>query len=756
MSRNEGESGRRWTSSCKRLVRRAACLIAGVAVLLLARSIPALGAEACPNEQLRAQNGYSLTLPDCRAYEQVSPTNKQDGDVVVPFLEGVQINVLQPFQASVGGDAIVYEGDASSAGNGTTGSNEYLGERLAAGWGIKDITPVGAVAAAFSRDLSAGLLAVEPQPLESGPPLKVSAAPEGYRNIYLRLSDGGYVALNTETPMDRLPWTGNFGMVFAGASADLGDVVFQANDALTGASASAPAAAEPASEKAYNLYAWAEGQLRLVNVLPGNASTDPNAVVGSIATGEVEPLARDQALSHAVSNDGSRVFWTALDSGKLYVRQGGTETVEVDASRVEHPKGPEEESGGGVFWTASADGSKVFFTDEHRLTGDSTAAPGSPDLYEYDVEDNELADLSAEVRPGEHPGVQGVVGTSEDGSYVYFVANGVLARGASLGNCHPLSGEGECNLYLQHEGKTTFIATLSGHDDLDGLGQLYSSVGVWRRELASRGAEVAPNGHYLAFMSKSSLTGYDNIDTGAREPLAKGRPDYEVYLYSAAANRLVCASCNPDSSPPAGASYLALSGIGTYQPTYLTEDGTLFFSSQESLVPGDTNRSTDAYEYESGHIYLISGGKGAGGSYLDTASPNGENVFFTTWERLVPQDQDEQGDLYDARVSGGFPAPASGPTACTGEGCRGTPTSSPSLGAPASQVFSGPGNVAPTTESKAVTRSKPLTRAQKLARALVACKKDKQKKKRVECEKSARNEYGAKTTAKQNTRRKAG
>ena len=415
--------------------RGGAGLTALTATLLFAAAAPA-GAAGCPNAQARVEDGYSLALPDCRAYEQVSPVDKQDGDVVVPYLPGVDVNEDQPFQSSVSGDTVVYEGDASSGGNGNTGSNEYLAERSDGGWMAQDVTPVGGVFAAFSSDLSTGLLSFTPGTVESGPPLKVSGAPEGYENLYLRGSDGDYQVLNTETPPDRPAWTGGFGMVFAGASSDFGDVAFEANDALTKASASAPAALEPLSEKAYNVYEWAEGQLRLVNVLPGNTKTDPDAVVGSIRAGaEVERLSNTQELSHAVSDDGSRVVWTDLDNGKLYVREDGVETVEVDASRIEHPKGLEEESGGGVFWTASADGSKVLFTDEHRLTGDSTAAPGSPDLYEYDVEDNELSDLTAEVRLGEHAGVQGVVGASEDDSYVYFVADGVLAGGASPGNC---------------------------------------------------------------------------------------------------------------------------------------------------------------------------------------------------------------------------------------------------------------------------------------------------------------------------------
>ena len=37
-------------------------------------------AEGCPNEQLREGDGYALRLPDCRAYEQISPVDKNFTD----------------------------------------------------------------------------------------------------------------------------------------------------------------------------------------------------------------------------------------------------------------------------------------------------------------------------------------------------------------------------------------------------------------------------------------------------------------------------------------------------------------------------------------------------------------------------------------------------------------------------------------------------------------------------------------------------
>ncbi len=125
-------------------------------------------------------------------------------------------------------------------------------------------------------------------------------------------------------------------------------------------------------------------------------------------------------LSHAISNDGSRIFWSALDANlspkALYVRENATRpqspvngqeecTVSEDACTIQLDKtlpGP----GGARFWTASSDGSKVFFTKGN--------------LYEYEV--SSIAGRSGvltDLTPGVE--VQGVIGGSEDGSYVYYV-----------------------------------------------------------------------------------------------------------------------------------------------------------------------------------------------------------------------------------------------------------------------------------------------------------------------------------------------
>ena len=60
----------------------------------------------------------------------------------------------------------------------------------------------------------------------------------------------------------------------------------------------------------------------------------------------------------------------------------------------------------------------------------------------------------------------GLSGMSEDGSYLYSVADGSLT--AEQRNSVGAKAEaGQPNLYLLHEGITTFIATLAGADSCD-------------------------------------------------------------------------------------------------------------------------------------------------------------------------------------------------------------------------------------------------------------------------------------------------
>jgi hypothetical protein len=201
---------------------------------------------------------------------------------------------------------------------------------------------------------------------------------------------------------------------------------------------------------------------------------------------------------------------------------------------------------------------------------------------------------------------------------------------------------------------------------------------------------VSPDGAFLAFTSVASLTGYDNGLRGGGNCKSNSGFCREVFEYSAEAEGLSCASCNPSGQQPLGSSNLSLirpQGPPFPQPGNLPAEGNgrLFFESQDALVPRDTNgKIQDVYEWEpngigsckraGGCVYLISSGHSPNDSMFVDSSASGEDAFFITREQLLSPDQNQQLDLYDARVGGGFPEQR--PSPYGEEGCAG-PIASP-------------------------------------------------------------------------------
>jgi hypothetical protein len=711
-------------------------------------------------------------LPDGRVDEAVSVVGVGDNtEVYVPQgmkgalddlgRHGIYTNL--PFEAAANGETVTYIGDPPTKGgngdDGVGGGNQYVARRGAGGgWTQVSVNASGYENdyAEFSGNLSAGVIG-SPEQLTEG-------VPEGYHNLYVRsigwrsTAEGSFEPqlepfepLITATPCVATEEFGSLldnqlfheplvvgGNAGAGGVTAFSHLLFEADVRLP----SEPVPLKENECRAGNdLYDWVGGRLYLVNVLPNGE------VEGSATFGRQGP-SRDGSLSPevsgAISGNGSRIYWSAVKAvavggeyeeqpKALYVRENDTQpesevegghctepamacTVQVDAAEPGCVE-PECVGGGGEFWAASEDGAEVFFTDERRLTKDSTAGLGEPDLYEYDLEAPEgerLSDLSlpAEHEPGVHADVQGVVGTSSDGAYVYFVADGVLAEGAAPGNCNGSDEAGQtCSLYVRHDGATRFIATLSGQDGDFTHGE-GGNDGDWQADPGHRTAEVTPDGGSVVFMSRLPLTGYDNR--------LEGTPLTEVFVYDAESGRLMCASCNPSGEAPVAptlpefasdiagiwGSFLPVSDShADYQPRVISGDGSrVFFDSVEPLVPQDKNGLLDVYEWEregsgscreaqsreaGGCVFSISGGQSSDNSYLIDASASGDDVFFVSRAQLVSADHGDDDVLYDARVGGVKPLAE---VECSGTGCQGAPPAAPIFATPASVTFEGVGD----------------------------------------------------------------
>jgi hypothetical protein len=636
---------------------------------------------SCANEAL---SGFSPRLPDCRSYELVSAVDKEGGDIAsfgsINFTQWQNTTLNQ--QAAADGNGAIFTSLSSfGAARGAPPLSEYRASRGAGGWSGQPISlpqepahnPIEAGAVtpfhAFSSDLSVGIA------VHQDPPLAAGAKAHEY-NLYRDDLAGG--ALQLLAPANSLT-----GASFVGASTDFSHIVYQYESG--------------------GVYEWSSGQAIAVSALP-----DGTTVNGAVGLPSGGGFSGSLDVANAVSADGSRVFWSAetgFETGQLYVRLNGVSTVKVSASQ----RSPSLGDGSASFVGAAADGSRVFFTDATALTSDPNDTGGG--LYEFDVASGRLTDLTPD---GAGPGIVGVLGVSEDGSTVYFVATGGLAGGASVG---------ADNLYVARGGQVSFIATLSGADNVDWSWKNTSPKISFVQPVHT--ARVSADGGVLAFVSQASLTGYDNtVASGTScgfgsqgEKLGVACP--EVFLYDAGTARVSCASCNPSGARPLGASSLPpwnnpyAVGLGvveapgvTYQSRFLSGDGSrLFFDTFDALTPRDVNGRQDVYVYEGGRVYPISSGTGSDDSTFVDASVDGSDVFFMTRSQLVSQDQDQNVDLYDARVNGGFPGvPPSVP--CTGEACRGVVGAPAALPGLASELSSGPGNIVPVVV-KPVAQKRP-------------------------------------------------
>jgi hypothetical protein len=688
------------------------------------------GSSYGPDETLTTQPlATGQVLTDGRQYELVSPAEKHGAEVNASV--GGESSPWVKFdggggmmQAAENGSAVTYttfpapEADPPAQAQ----DSQLLSRRGPEGWSTQDIstpnttlvnTPIGSGLEfrGFSSDLSKGV--VRPPALESPLPIETEHPVETM--MWLRDDvTGTYKPLVSSVPAGTTSLGGLGEADFLEGTPDFSHIVFTAQAALTPNAKQAP-------DTSYNLYEWSANGLELINELPDGEVVAGEAGLGR-ASGQGEPR-------HAISNDGSHVIWEDNLNQTFYDRDTVSEkSVEI---------------GSGKFETASADGSRVFFT--------------KGDLYEYNL----ASGKSTDIAPGSN--VQGVINDSEDGSYIYFVGKGKLASGA-VG--------GQDNLYELHYEDTswtpTFIATLSNQDEPDWTEGDLSQAGT---------ARVSPDGQYLAFMSQADVTGYDNVDANS------GMSDAEVYLYNAQTKQVACPSCNPTGSRPVGQydegslmmdtpgawSGRWLAGMlptwepmkvqrAAFQPDYLSDNGRLFFDSAEALVAQDINGREDAYEFEpngvgsctqaEGCVSLISGGSGVADSVFIDASADGNDVFFTSSDRLVSQDTDNARDVYDAHVCTTTvpclaPPPTTPPPCVTSDACK--PATSPQpevFGAPATATFVGSGNPVFEVPKPAVT-PKSLTRAQRLAKALGVCRK-KAKKRRSVCEAQTRKRYGVK------------
>jgi sugar lactone lactonase YvrE len=709
---------------------------------------------ACPNEALRAESNpdpqigtpYSLQLPDCRAYEQVTPPFKSF-NAVIPgsegspgpgYVEGEYVVVNNLVAGSAATYALSRSGSqllefslpilGAAGSDGEQNPTSYALARGSAGWTTSSLTPEASLFP-FARaelasplDITAGLWAAL-TPTDS-----VNAG-----SLYRREADGSFTEVGpigpasaTAGPPQGAESLGGGGVSpllvgVVGSSADLSHVVFQINSPGGTETSHLWTGDGTVAERRSSLYEY-------VGTGHTGQGSDVPALVGLDNTGQQisecgTSLGADATSGQNVENDspsttqvgvsasGSTVFFTAQAGGcatgatgpasnQLYARIGtpglAQATVNVAGSSECATSTSCNLTSPVVYQGSSKDGSKVFFTTtqplvesdvdttndiyECELPGDAGATPAPSGVV------NACPDLKAVSVTGTSSGanVQSVVAVSEEGSRVYFIATGVLT---STPNDHARTAEaGKDNLYVWEApsaghpaGRTAFIATLP--------------------EPSLKDAQATPDGRYLVFTTTADVTADDTSTV------------FQAFRYDSQTGELVRVSVgengyNEDGNTDLYPAVLASAKLGRVT---VSEDGSyIVFQSSDALTPQVNGGKHNVYEWHDGNVYLISDGSDtqqrAGLIGMDAT---GTNIFFTTADQLVGQDTDEDIDIYDARIDGGFPAPTPEAGCGASEGCPGPLSASltpPSIG---SRSLPALGNAPPPPTQTSATTAKP-------------------------------------------------
>jgi hypothetical protein len=708
-----------------------------------------------PDETLRTFPTPTSGLPDGRHYEEVTPTIKHG-----PEAGAENVGEARYVVSSANGSKVVFQG-TGPIGQTNSGDDVFsVAERDPDGpWVVHAAVPRPEVGGQLNFG-SYSQAEVFPSPDFSqivfgttGPFFSDQPGPETSGIYRTGAKAGGLVSwVNEPTTESPLPAVGANGamesdVVPVGGSPDFESFDFAFSGLLVPEDEPRrPYVGNGVESSAWGFYEWNASTNRLVS-----AGILPNGVEGPFGAVPARyrgPFSKQEGLAGEELDDSQGQLMTPassagdiVESGKqiyfvspdplavqerltdeppqLYLRRDGQPGILVsrqeDGQPAPHgpaalqwPAYPTEEGNTHVVGTsgewnntyvyAAANGERSYFASIDSLTAD---APANTELktYKYEARTNTVSYV---------PGVQGaILASSEDGKRLIFDDYGheQLDLWAELAD-----GKGRVTPVVPH------------------LPTLASGIEV-------PVTHATPDGSVFVFETNATLPG---ANSGGFQ---------QVYRYDAdaASPSVECLSCPPRGVTPTGNAVFSRYADSIRFLTAsrgMNEAGSeVFFDTPDPLVTNDVNGKRDVYEWENGHVYLVSSGSGEANSYYDDNSESGEDVFFATADGLAPGDPDGGYDIYDARVGSAPSAPAP-PPACSSE-CQGPAPPSPASSSPASLATSGSGNLAAVPPLAPVkVASKPLTRSQMLLAALKKCEKDKKKSKRAACERAAGHKYG--------------
>jgi hypothetical protein len=642
-------------------------------------------------------SSIAAASPTGRTFELVSPAEKPGTAAGADLADEPDYGV-----AEASGEGALF-GTTGPVGASNSGIQVFaIARRDSTSWNSHDPIP---------RELTHGIQQADPLMIDPSADLSaLSFVAEGSFfpgnplswTVYVNHEGGPFTWIGRPTAATPDPPFGavEHAPLLAGASPDLSIVYFTYYGTLVPEDQSR-------SPGAWGLYESRGGTLNAAGELP-NGTFDPFGAIPA-ATGR-EAVTPDY-FDHQVSESGERAFFVSPDPSsehpsadvpELYVREtaadGRRTSVLVSRSLVtDQPAtdGPLAVTSPNPFVNrvsyvyASPDGTRAFFASSDALTSN---APNDSSAKEYvfDVDSGSLTYLAGVTAP--------ILASSSDGTrFIFEDTTGVNAL-LELGEL------GEDGIHV--EPISQLPAASAGPDE--GIVNLAA-------------ARATGDGEVFAFQTSSPLPGFNN-----------GGGFNQVYRYARASGTLSCVSCPPAGVAPTGGTsehnFLA-NGAHLSNDIYdtqavldsrgLSADGSkVFFDTPSALVPQDVNERRDVYEWENGHVQLISSGTSAQESFFLDNSASGNDVFFSTTDALSEADTDGSYDVYDARIGGGFATTI--PSSCSTE-CQGPLSAPPAVPSLLTLTSGISGNLARPAAAKAPAKK---------SKKKLAKKKKKKKKKR--------------------------
>lgn len=454
---------------------------------------------------LQTHYADARSLPDNRVYELV--TRYENGQE--SGLNGVEAGYGVP---SVDGDAFDWQGLGGCCGATSAADVLYQSYRGTDGWQTESLTP-------DPKEFLLGLSEEQVPMFWTGDLSKtIFTTPVSYAPGDRRPAGSHSFDIYLEEPNGSLDWISQgpsgsgeapVSAYFEGATPSVSEIVFSSNEQLTPNAEGIASLNQPAEY----LYVRnvSTGATELVDAnSSGKLLGTYGATIGNGSyPGATVPTDYYGTTTHAISEDGSKIFFETppedteaeVPSGvlpHLYMRDLSTQTT----TPIDDPSS----SGSARYEGAAADGSLVFFTSNEGLDGASTANQ----LYEFNTTNEQIgAAPPMSSVPVSSGGVLGVSAISNDGSHVYFVADGVLAGNGGVQGRGAVEGQPNLYGYDTRTAQTTFIATLEVVDvnDCDqtcGTGRI---GGLIAEPDVDRPSYPTPDGEVLAFESSADLTG---------------------------------------------------------------------------------------------------------------------------------------------------------------------------------------------------------------------------------------------------------